>query len=386
VGTPERANAEPSAPDAGRPSDLDPALLRAIVATSPFPVVVIEGRELRHANPAFGALARPESAWEISWPGGEQGPAEGRLEQLLANVASSDEARAGGGCGIRLRRHLDPTAYDVRLAPLPGHQAVAVWLLQAATGSAMAAAEAWIEQHERLRMTGEVALGIAHDMHNTLGAISLRVSVLKRSAEAMAAQGRNIDALERIVGEGNALVGKFQSLGRAPPAPSGSEIADLASVIAMAVEIAQSGLKMRAAETGVHIRMETTVPPLPAVTGTSEELCQLFVNLLINARDAMPKGGHVVISAEPDPPPDAVVVRVEDEGTGIPAAVLPRVFDSFFTTKGGSGTGMGLAMARATMTRIGGSIEAGNRSGGGAVFTLRFHRVSADSHGNTVHP
>jgi signal transduction histidine kinase len=357
----------------------NPATLRAMFGASPFPAAVIRGDELVLANRAFASLvgeaAGDEAEWEVlaAQPAVQNGAtapmAAGPPGPLFRQLAAA--ARTQGG--FRIRRVGDQRVYQALVQPLLDGDALSVWLMerseQARLESSLAAAEAWIHQHERLRATGELAMGIAHDIHNTLGAITLRVSILKRDPSAMAAQGRNIEALERIVAEGNALVNKFQGLGRADLSVQASAI-DLREVIASAVEIAQSGLRMRARETGVHIHMDTDLPPLPAVIGTSEELRQLFVNLLINARDAMRAGGRVLIRGEMAG--DMVRVSVEDEGTGIPPAILPRIFDSFFTTKGEGGTGMGLALARASMRRFGGSIEASNRPEGGASFVLMF--------------
>jgi signal transduction histidine kinase len=358
----------------------NPATLRAMFGASPFPAAVVRGDELVLANRAFAALIGEAAADEAEWevlavqPAGQNGVtapmAVGPPGPLFRQLA--DAARTQDG-GFRLRRVGNQRIYQALVQPLLDGEALSVWLLerseQARLESSLSAAEAWIHQHERLRATGELAMGIAHDIHNTLGAVTLRVSILKRDPSAMAAQGRNIEALERIVAEGNALVNKFQGLGRADLSVQPSAI-DLREVIASAVEIAQSGLRMRARETGVHIHMETDLPPLPAVIGTSEELRQLFVNLLINARDAMRTGGRVLIRGEMAG--DTVRISVEDEGTGIPPAILPRIFDSFFTTKGEGGTGMGLALARASMRRFGGSIDASNRPEGGASFVLTF--------------
>jgi signal transduction histidine kinase len=109
------------------------------------------------------------------------------------------------------------------------------------------------------------------------------------------------------------------------------------------------------------------------VTGSAGDLQHVFINLLLNARDAMPDGGTITIRAFPQG--DRVVVTVEDEGTGIPPSCLSRIFEPFFTTKHANGSGIGLAMARDTMSRSSGSICARNRPEGGACFELSF-RVS----------
>jgi signal transduction histidine kinase len=114
---------------------------------------------------------------------------------------------------------------------------------------------------------------------------------------------------------------------------------------------------------------------LPHVLGEEHYLAQLFVNLLANAARA--GASRVRISARAVD--STVVVLVEDDGSGIPAAVLPRLFEPFFTTAApGEGSGLGLALCHATMQRFGGGIAARNREDApGAVFELRFVSGSA---------
>jgi signal transduction histidine kinase len=125
-------------------------------------------------------------------------------------------------------------------------------------------------------------------------------------------------------------------------------------------------------EEKVEVRVDLPVPP---VLATPAELSHLFITLLRNARDAMPSGGQINIRGSRTD--GHVVVRVADRGSGIPPRVLRRLFEPYFTTKGDQGTGLGLWLAASTMRRLGGSISASNRAGGGAVFTLRFRPAAS---------
>jgi len=119
-----------------------------------------------------------------------------------------------------------------------------------------------------------------------------------------------------------------------------------------------------------NIKVSTSLPELPAVQGDEVELRHVFMNLLLNARDAMPQGGEIQIEGGLEG--ERVKITIADEGRGIPQESLERVFDPFFTTKGAHGTGLGLSMAHSVMSRLGGEIRAGNRPQGGAVFILTF--------------
>jgi signal transduction histidine kinase len=125
-----------------------------------------------------------------------------------------------------------------------------------------------------------------------------------------------------------------------------------------------------------RVAFETALPAdLPPVRGDEHYLAQVFVNLLANAARA--GASRVRVSGRLSE--GGVLVEVEDDGTGIPAEALPRLFEPFFTTSApGQGTGLGLALCHATMMRFGGSIAARNRQGErGAVFELRFLSESA---------
>ncbi|HEY6394013.1 MAG TPA: ATP-binding protein, partial [Candidatus Binataceae bacterium] len=153
-------------------------------------------------------------------------------------------------------------------------------------------------------------------------------------------------------------------------------------LIKQTVELAQTDIEESAALVGIHYRLVTEVSELPPVSAIGAELRHVLVNLIFNARDAMPQGGTITITGAVEN--GAVVVRVVDSGIGIPAENLNRVFEPFFTTKGGRGTGLGLSMAYGVMTRLGGSIAASNRPEGGAVFTLTFPLYRAESRDTQV--
>jgi signal transduction histidine kinase len=146
---------------------------------------------------------------------------------------------------------------------------------------------------------------------------------------------------------------------------------ELAAVVRHAVELAETSFAERPSK---RIEILVQLPPLPPVWGIGAELRQMFVNLLLNARDAMPRGGSIRIVGQVSNSAGRrrVVIKVEDEGSGVPPAIRHRIFDPFFTTKGEDGTGIGLSMARDLMIRIGGRISVANRPRGGAVFTMRF--------------
>jgi signal transduction histidine kinase len=226
-----------------------------------------------------------------------------------------------------------------------------------------------VGEQEHLRALGELASGIAHDLSNTLHSMKLRLEMIERDTEFAARQRGHLDALVRIVSDADTRLRHLRDFARQRPERA-SEQVQLADVIREAVEIARGDIEYCAARQGLSVRIELDVPPLPRVSGEATDLRYVFINLLINARDAMPHGGTIRVRGTRVR--SRIVITVEDEGTGIPEAHLHSIFRPFFTTKGSQGTGLGLSMAYGVMSRAGGSITAANRPEGGAVFTLTF--------------
>jgi two-component system, NtrC family, sensor kinase len=115
----------------------------------------------------------------------------------------------------------------------------------------------------------------------------------------------------------------------------------------------------------VHIE-----PELPRILGDPQQLKQVFLNLVLNALDAVEKGGMIAVRVESHKP-QWICVRIEDNGCGIPADVMPNIFDPFFTTKPvGKGTGLGLSVSHGIISNHGGRIEVASEPGKFTVFTV----------------
>ena len=228
--------------------------------------------------------------------------------------------------------------------------------------------EAMVSQ-ERLTAVGELASGIAHDLNNSLNALRLNVELLQADERIPSNYHDRLGLLSRIVTDANSTIGRLQDFARRRHDRPVKAV-DLATIIHQSLEMARGTLEEKSALLGRSTNVDLNLPYLPLILGEPSELRQIFVNLLLNALDAMSKGGAIRIAGKAIP--DAVVVTIEDEGPGIPQEYLERVFDPFFTTKGERGTGLGLSIAYGAMARLGGSITAGNRPSGGAIFTLRF--------------
>jgi PAS domain S-box-containing protein len=228
--------------------------------------------------------------------------------------------------------------------------------------------EALVDQ-ERLKAVGELASGIAHDLNNSLNALLLRVELLCSDSALLSRHGDALQLISRIVRDAASTIGRVQDFAR-PGHGRPVESVNLNAIISQSIEIAKSTLEERNFLFGRSIHVESSIPALPFIVGEPVELRQIFLNLLLNAQDAMPAGGTIRLTGNIER--DKIVVKVEDEGQGIAEEIRGRIFEPFFSTKGKAGTGLGLSIAAASMARIGGTISAANRPEGGAIFTLNF--------------
>jgi PAS domain S-box-containing protein len=222
---------------------------------------------------------------------------------------------------------------------------------------------------ERLTAVGELASGVAHDLNNNLNALRLNIELLRAQQRIAADYNDRLEVLSRIIADANSTVGRLQDFARRRHDRPLKPI-DLGTIIHEALETIRTTLEKANTLSDRPTRIELDLPHLPLIVGELSDLRQVLVNLMLNALDAMPAGGTIRIGGKSLSA--AVAVTVEDEGHGIAPEHLNRVFDPFFTTKSERGTGLGLSVAYSAMARLGGSITAANRPGGGAIFTLRF--------------
>jgi signal transduction histidine kinase len=222
-------------------------------------------------------------------------------------------------------------------------------------------------RNERLRAIGEMASGLAHDLRNILNAGSLRLNILRSKAGDELLQ--DVDALARTVNAAAERVRGLQEFVNQRPQEK-LEASDLSILISEAIEMVDYLIQRTPTVKGGAVKLERDIPAsLPRVWAFPNQVKHVIANLLINGREAMPDGGNLLIEARLIGA--TVEVTVTDEGTGITADVLPKMFEPYFTTKD-LGTGLGLSMARDVVTRLGGRIRAENRSPQGAAIVLNF--------------
>ena len=230
----------------------------------------------------------------------------------------------------------------------------------------LAAARESLLRSEKLATVGRLAAGVAHEVGNPLGAIGGYAALAHTRLTSAGGDPEVVDWLDRIAVETrriDRIVRELLDFAR----PTRPALAPVALDVALdaALRLARPQPRFR------DVEVELAMPAgLPAVLAEEGRLCQLFLNLLLNAGDAMGGRGPLRLSARARA--GDVEVDVADRGGGIPDADLSRVFDPFFTTKPpGEGTGLGLSICHAIVESFGGEISAGNREGGGAVFTVR---------------
>ena len=229
--------------------------------------------------------------------------------------------------------------------------------------TARAESEARLHQAERMQSLGTLAGGIAHDVNNLLGAISLIVSSLavdEVDAERRADLGKIEEVVQTATGLARSLL-TFSGRGKNLTAP-----VSLNDVVLGVQRLVAHGADKR-------IRLSNALRASRGVLGDYARLEQVVLNLLLNAADAMPEGGRIVVSTRDDGP--EVVLEVEDDGGGVPPEIRARVFDPFFTTKRDGprrSTGLGLATVYGIVDSHGGTVEVADAPGGGALFRLRF--------------
>ena len=230
----------------------------------------------------------------------------------------------------------------------------------------------------RLAAMGELAAGIAHEINNPIAFVRSNLSQLQAHWKTFCAdledRIRELE-LSGIADEGDELIGEsIEGVDRAAEIVRGirgfSHAGSVDRDAANLNQLIEDVLYLATSQMQSSVTIERCYVELPPVQCVQQELKQAFLNLIVNAGHAAEDGGTVRIATAVES--DWVVVRIEDDGEGIPPELIDRIFDPFFTTKTvGEGTGLGLGIAYQIVKSHGGEITVDSTPGEGACFHVR---------------
>jgi signal transduction histidine kinase len=226
--------------------------------------------------------------------------------------------------------------------------------------------EEQLRQAQRLELLGQVAAGVAHDFNNLLAVISgyaARLSVSQRREES----GHAISAAAE---RGASLVRQLLAFSR--PQPTDSRVVDLNDLVQ---QFAPMLRRVIGEDLEFELRLDAHRLPVDV---NPVQIDQVLMNVVVNARDAMPDGGRLTISTwKLD---GGAVVTVADTGIGIDPAIQDRIFDPFFSTKDpGKGSGLGLSTAHGILRHAGGSLAVSSAPGEGTTFSINLPLAADDA-------
>ncbi len=233
--------------------------------------------------------------------------------------------------------------------------------------------EEQLRRAQKMEAVGRLAGGVAHDFNNLLTAIVACTDLLRTRLAQDPTAVRDLDAITSATTRATALTRQLLTISRRQPVqPTLLDLNDVVSEIA----------RMATRIVGEDVELNTTISPEAlTVRADPAQIHQMLLNLVVNARDAMPGGGTLTLTTSKKalgvsntfllPAGSYVCMTVSDTGAGMDQGTLARVFEPFFTTKPvGQGTGLGLATVHAMATQLGGAATATSRPGDGATFSI----------------
>jgi signal transduction histidine kinase len=217
-----------------------------------------------------------------------------------------------------------------------------------------------ITRAQKMESIGTLASGVAHDFNNILGIILPNAEFIKMRVEPNSPTNRFADIIINASKRAAQLTRQLLSLSRTDPVTC--------RTMSLNEAVRATG-KLLGETLDRKIRLEFDLSAdATNIKADETQVAQVLLNLAINARDAMPDGGVLKFVTRLEA--DQVVVRVIDSGVGIPREILPKIFDSFFTTKDKKGTGLGLSVVYGIVKQIGGTVDVKSEPRAGTEFVL----------------
>jgi len=234
--------------------------------------------------------------------------------------------------------------------------------------------EILVESH-KLRAIGTLVAGVAHELNNPLNNTMLSAAVLKEDLKDLTDEEKT-EILDDVISEterSQRIVRNLLDFARESEA--NITPLDMERIVSESVNLVANQVRM------AKLKLETAFDEdLPHVHGDEQMLKQVFVNLILNAVDALPPGGRIRIRVRKQKDEGYLTVEVQDDGPGIPEHIQQRIFEPFFTTKGrGQGTGLGLAVSQGIVHKLGGFISLKKRPGKGTSFVVSLPITDAPS-------
>jgi PAS domain S-box-containing protein len=344
---------------------------RKLIELAPDAVWINDGQRLLYVNPGTVRMLGYDSdaavlalnPLDIIHPD-DHAPMIERSRQMMASGQSMRPRE------YRIRRR-DGSSRVTEVQSIPieweGRQAILGFARDVTDRKEM---EAQLVRSDRLAALGTLLAGIAHEMNNPLAYVLLGIEQVGARLEHGALQAEDVVQLRAILEEvrqgANRVAAVVKQL-RATSRPDAAErgAVDVGDALQAALRVAGNEIRHRA-------RLVTELEAIPVIEGSAQRLEQVFLNLLVNAVQALPEGrAENEIRVGLYLRRDAIVVEIADNGKGIPPEVLPRIFDPFFTTKSvGVGMGLGLSICHGIVTTHGGTIEVESDRGRGTRFRV----------------
>jgi signal transduction histidine kinase/ActR/RegA family two-component response regulator len=227
-----------------------------------------------------------------------------------------------------------------------------------------------IVQAEKLRAMGEMASGVAHDFNNVLAVVLGNIQLLLYQLDHLSPEEirEGLKVIERSSKDGAETIRRMQEF---TGVRRDREFVTLSlnEIVMEVVNITQPRWRDQTQKKGIQVGLTTRLGDISMIMGNPSELREVLTNIFFNAVDAMPNGGELTITTQPQAE-DWVEVRIADTGVGMTEEVKRRVFDPFFTTKGVTNSGLGMSVSYGIIKRHGGEILIESQLGKGTSFVI----------------